>query len=712
MKTILWSLCAILLLIQSPTQAQFNNWSHYYSDLIINDVFEEPTCFWIGTDRGLFQVDKATQAATHYNKTNSVLPDNHIQTITKDLAGNLWIGTYDLAMAIIPSGGGAWPLVSYPTLPNSIKVYCSAVAPNGDIWVGCNQGLIQYDGQNWTHHPFSGISLNIGPVWEIAINSSGKIYAASLNLLTFENGQWYEHRDSGITTAAYTKASLALQNDSTVWYFTDANKVYQFDGNDWQNWSVLSDLPVQPNLTQLYIKVKGSGEVYYNASNNMLGYFDGNQWQADSSMYLQIAQQGNFGNLAVFSFGANNDFWAFGTNKALKYENANASVSDVLELHPFNFNTSLHPDRTGVMHTLNYNDGIYRIEASGWTNLPVSVVGNPVAAYTDLAFDMQNEKWLIAQIAGILTVIEEQNGSWIAHDNSTSMGVLPSTSTIFDVAISQQNTIWILDSDENIYLYKNNSWSVLNPIAPNASTSDFMADNAGNMWWVERSNTGVFSLKKHDGTNLQSYAFPQNSGVMLAPVLDASGNIWMAASNGNLYKFDGTNFSTINYATAAVSPQSLVARGDEIFVATSSHGLYRFNGSNWTQKTMANSALNDDDIRQMAFDALGNLWLDLSVGKVIDLWQLGLLSTNKSTENELGIDVQLSPNPCQDVLQIKIDGISDGNLTIFDVQGRAVFSTIVRSNTTTLDLGNLPAAMYWLRLEAAGVRIVRPLVKQ
>ena len=128
----------------------------------------------MATDIGLFQIDKSTEAVTFLNKENSELPDNHIQTLSKDQAGNLWIGTYNVAMAVAPQNGGSWTIINYPTLASGLTVYNSDIAPNGDLWLACNQGVLQYDGQNWTQHMLSCAASGPPEVWDVKVNAGSR----------------------------------------------------------------------------------------------------------------------------------------------------------------------------------------------------------------------------------------------------------------------------------------------------------------------------------------------------------------------------------------------------------------------------------------------------------------------------------------------------------------------------------------------------------
>ena len=61
---------------------------------------------WVGTaGGGLVKIDKTTGIALFYNKANSGLPDNYVNSIAIDGAGNKWIGTMWGGLSVYNQGG-------------------------------------------------------------------------------------------------------------------------------------------------------------------------------------------------------------------------------------------------------------------------------------------------------------------------------------------------------------------------------------------------------------------------------------------------------------------------------------------------------------------------------------------------------------------------------------------------------------------------------
>lgn len=82
-------------------------------------------------------------------------------------------------------------------------------------------------------------------------------------------------------------------------------------------------------------------------------------------------------------------------------------------------------------------------------------------------------------------------------------------------------------------------------------------------------------------------------------------------------------------------------------------------------------------------------------------WTTVEFTTWKTSVNSLGIEntVSVYPNPARNSIVVTIGGntISDGTLTIMDVTGKQLKSIKVSSNTTTVDVNELPAGMYIVR---------------
>lgn len=695
MKTVIQNLFILSgLLLSLGLNAQQDSWTHYYKNLTINDQLELNNHFWLATDQGLFKVDKSNSNVTHYHKGNSALPDNHIQTLSKDITGNLWIGTYDLAMAMVPANGANWTVVNYPSLVNSLIVYNSDVAPNGDLWLGSNRGLLQYDGQSWTQHPLSCYGSNPPPVWDVKVNSNGKVFAGSVNLFTLENGQCQEYHSDSLGFGAYGDAILHLENDSVVWYLTDGAIVRRFDGQNWQNWNTYYDLPVNASQLATNMLLDPNGNLAYLGYDNVLCAYNGTNWVVDSSLYW--AAPANFNGAMAAQFDGVDDFWVFDGHQFFHKNSTAITSTNLVELHPFNLFSKMYKDKMGMLYSLNYSYGVHQIDGDNWMSENISVNGNQPTAFREMAFDAENEKWIIAEIGGALTILEENNGTWVMHDSSSTAGILPTDATVYHLEITPNNRLWLMDGDDLIYQYYNGNWTIENHITTNSFSSDFTSDDNGNIFWVEYLNPAGYSLKKFNGTTVHSYSFPQNEGFLLQPQFDDDGILWMTATNGNLYQFDGMNFTTVNYGPSSVYPQDLLVEGDQIFVGTTNEGIYHFDGNNWQHITEMNSGLSDNETRGLILNHQNQLWIQTGSGKVMDVWNMGV-NTAVETLEEHSQDLLIYPNPVKNRLTIE-SNLKEARLEIFDLQGQLIMRKESINFKEQLELGELPAACYLLRV--------------
>ncbi len=69
-------------------------------------------------------------------------------------------------------------------------------------------------------------------------------------------------------------------------------------------------------------------------------------------------------------------------------------------------------------------------------------------------------------------------------------------------------------------------------------------------------------------------------------------------------------------------------------------------------------------------------------------------------ENELTINLGLNvyPNPTTNFLTLKVKNTTNISYQLFDIQGRIIGSKKVIDNTTTVEMENLPTAIYFLRV--------------
>jgi len=125
----------ILISTISIVNAQNPQWINYTKSNSVYAFAEEGENMWVGTDRGLVKLDKITGNTTCYDRANSGLPHDVVNSIAIDNNGMKWIGTYGGGLAKFD--GNDWTVydTSNSGLPGD-RVKTIAIDENNTKWIG------------------------------------------------------------------------------------------------------------------------------------------------------------------------------------------------------------------------------------------------------------------------------------------------------------------------------------------------------------------------------------------------------------------------------------------------------------------------------------------------------------------------------------------------------------------------------------------------
>lgn len=98
-----------------------------------------------------------------------------------------------------------------------------------------------------------------------------------------------------------------------------------------------------------------------------------------------------------------------------------------------------------------------------------------------------------------------------------------------------------------------------------------------------------------------------------------------------------------------------------------------------------------------------------ATAKTISVNSTGSCTTDLVDENSS--NVQISPNPTQEKLLIRLKNMNSASWKITDVQGKECMSGIL-TGTTELNVSSLPEGLYLLTLEENGIRYVEKIMKE
>lgn len=123
------------LFIHSLSYSQNPEWINYTNGNYIPCLTEEGDYIWVGTSGGLVKLNKNTGSSIFYNKLNSGLPDNSVESIAIDNSGNKWIGTWGASLAKFD--GNSWTI--YNTFNSGLPlndVVSLAIDNSDNKWIG------------------------------------------------------------------------------------------------------------------------------------------------------------------------------------------------------------------------------------------------------------------------------------------------------------------------------------------------------------------------------------------------------------------------------------------------------------------------------------------------------------------------------------------------------------------------------------------------
>lgn len=262
------------------------------------------------------------------------------------------------------------------------------------------------------------------------------------------------------------------------------------------------------------------------------------------------------------------------------------------------------------------NGGLSKFDGTTWTNFNMNIVGSPL-------FDSQSNLWVYS--GGLLQKFDGTNWTTFQPVNNTGTNIGP----IGSIAIDHNDVIWLgaygiyppTAGRPGLYRFDGTSWTVFHQFNSGfCSASNIIVDKHNNKWfdnyckfddtnwttntipcgmaiqsllsvdsndifWFKVSRTSstidsVMGVYKYDGNTCLRFN-PSNSGVdgdfISAIVVDHQDNAFITA--GNLLKFDGSNWTTINSYASGYSGSLALAPTGNIWLGSS-----EFDGANWTQR--------------------------------------------------------------------------------------------------------------------------------
>ena len=403
----------------------------------------------------------------NFDSSISIISCNGNKAITLDHLGHRWLCQF--------MNGKIEPEMfvgnENDSVGNSIPKGVSYIYINdseNNKWFSSYDGLVKYDGKNWTHYNTSNSKLKNDFINKIAVD--------------FQGNKWF---------GAFDKGGGGIWGDSII----------KFDGKNWikyntSNFGSSEDFIygiATDTLGNIWLGTRESGLVKYN--NNWTIYNSSNSGLPDNWVScLTIDSKGNK--------------W-IGTNGGglAKFDETNWHVYNMLNSSlPENSITSLDIDPQGNKWIGTYKSGLVRFDGNKSTIYNTHNSGLPDSTINIIIIDTDGNKWI-----GTDKGLAKFDGTnWTIYNKSNSG--IPNNKVI-DIAIDKQGNKWICTISGycdggayGIFLkFDGTNWTVFNEEnskLPCSCVEAVAIDKFGNKW-LAPCKRGEIDVFNEDGVRMK-----------------------------------------------------------------------------------------------------------------------------------------------------------------------------------------------------------------
>jgi ligand-binding sensor domain-containing protein len=621
-------LLACLLLGSANLSAQASAWEHYsYGEHVLAMAHSGNTLL-IGTKTGLVKYDINTQQKVLLNKANSPLPDNWIAGVDISPSGAMLLGTPEGVCLV---EGDNWQVFNMANSPfPSNHTYKTMFAPNGNLWV-LSKGSENYDylysyaNGEWHVQYHGNTNIPGQRIQDFTLDASGNpalvyyhVSSDITGLAVWDGTTWVNHPGTSMGVSSNYLSKICYSG--TKYWMTDGYMIYSWDGTQSQAYD--PDLPpvAEHHIISLGVDTQGYLLVgFYEPSGNeseaYLARFDGTNWTVYDPN-LQVPGM-NWPNAVLQT--ADGDLWIGTQSGAAYYDGVNwnrfVCSNSGLPSNNVYYMALDNQDRLW-MTVRDYLSNVYALvkkDGNNWTVYGQDTIpGLYEPLYISAAPD--GSVWFCNTDHSMLDSIIRFDGSTSTSYNSSN-SIIP-VGRVSAVEVDHSGNVWITvrknqaPYDTDLLAFDGTAWHPAGTTS--AAVKDIKFDATGNPWLA--TTQGLLRL---EGSTLISYN-TDNSGMTTNAAnclaFDAGGNLWIGtdfgltkfSSDGNWQSWDPINgpYPLRHYHDIAID------NAGKVWGGTYSSGLVCFDGENWTSYTTQNSPLPTSGIRNLALDSQSRMWIN------------------------------------------------------------------------------------------------------
>ena len=654
-----------LLALNPPASAQLSQWKSFQSPQQINDLADNGNELLLATDAGLVVLNKTTLEKEYFNTSNSNLPSDHIQAITRSPSGQFWIGTYDVILArfdgnnftdiTIPGGPG--------TVSEDTKLYDLEVAPNGDFWVGTTIGAMHRQGQNWTIYDASILNNIFDEIWDIEINSNGDVYLAGMSVHHYQNGIWHNMTDT-TQLHSYYNAELFLAANGDLYFNGHTGHIGHFDGSQWWEYDSSSsddfDLDLEGSAL-LNFAEDPEGKVYLNTADKGIFKLIANTWTHQANPLTESFEN----KTSYFYIDPQGNQW-LNYNIQLSVNKNGVLETSKISQHSVEKNSihKIRQDQQGTLYFINTNNSVATCDAHGnWSSLALPAIGSGDRINDLVVFEV-DDIWMSTNSG----LYHFDGDHWAFHE------ILHCYHLTYDAQkrlfVGSENGLFIIENGNFTHYTTDNS--------PLSASSIFgLGVDRDNNLWVAAYGYYIHKISGNSWTTYPLGQHPQLHGIFGEFHFDKNGHVWIPSRGNGAVRFDGntwTNFNPSNSPMPHTDVFAIESDADGKVYFSHGAGITTLQENIWKNVPEQELPMNDFYISDMEFSEDGTLWWGgHNSGLYANIPQAPTSNLKPIVKDKI---FKIFPNPGNDyvIIDFEIDAVASVRAFIYNNLGQEISS--------------------------------------
>lgn len=648
-----------------------------------NVITIEENYVWVGTSEGLVKIDRSSSEKMFFNKSNSVLPDNVINTIKIDKNGNKWVGTayggfakFDETTWTVYKGSNSRLLNDY--------VKSIEIDERSNIWIGTyGGGIAMFDGLNWTICTKFNSGLPDNYIYTLAIDKQGNkwIGTSGGGIVKFDGKNWivYNTKNSKLPTDYIWLIVIDEQNNK--WIGTNKGLV-KFDGVSWTVYNTDNSMLPDNEIHAIAVDKQG---IKWIGTNKGLVRFDGVNWTI-YNMDNSLLPSNHISAIAVDEQG---NKW-IGTGKGFVIYHENGIIPYVKPIQAVKA-----VEKPKVYIPIGHSAWILNLDLSRDGRYAVSASMDGSAILWDLRLNKEIRKYKKNETYALSCAIsKEQNIILLGHYNGeieiwnlktgeliatlkehskpvASLGVSLDDRYFVSSGFDGKIIIWDLQTKKVYKSFAGPEGLVINSVSFIPNTTYIIAGfNDGSAKVLDYSNGRlVFNLRGHEG-EVYDVAVSPDGRYAVTACSDKILRLW-SLSNGSIIKQFYDFKSEIVRVAFSKNGQLFAAGGGGDHTATDfTIRVYSLNG----QKLIKTLAGHQFTVSGIKFSPDDKFILSSSWDMTLKYWDIAKGLPIKTLTGLVGICYAIAPLSS---MKNVIFGFDDKTVKILDLTSGKVIKTIV-----------------------------------